>query len=156
MRNIADLDDENEGRQLLQRQPVRIPKASVVVAERIRRAIVRGEFQPDQALPNETELMALYEVSRPIVREALRIIESESLIKVKRGAGGGARVRRPDIAVAARHTALLLQLEGATLEDADPRLRPGRLAASRLSLAEMPQVRPCRRRAAAQPQAVAP
>jgi GntR family transcriptional repressor for pyruvate dehydrogenase complex len=102
---------------VLESHPVRIPKASVVVAERIRRAIVRGEFQPEQALPNETELMALYEVSRPIVREALRIIESESLIKVKRGAGGGARVRRPDIAVAARHTALLLQLEGATLED---------------------------------------
>ena len=102
---------------MLQSQPVRIPKASVVVAERIRRGIVRGDFQPDQALPNETELMALYEVSRPVVREALRIIESESLIKVKRGAGGGARVRRPDIAVAARHTALLLQLEGTTLED---------------------------------------
>jgi DNA-binding FadR family transcriptional regulator len=61
--------------------------------------------------------MALYEVSRPVVREALRILESESLIKVKRGAGGGARVRRPDVAVAARHTALLLQLEHTTLED---------------------------------------
>jgi DNA-binding FadR family transcriptional regulator len=61
--------------------------------------------------------MALYEVSRPVVREALRILESESLIQVKRGVGGGARVRRPDIGVAARHTALLLQLDGTTLED---------------------------------------
>ena len=97
--------------------PVRIPKAAVVVADGLRRSIVRGELEPGDALPNESELMKLYEVSRPVVREALRIIESESLISVKRGAGGGARVRRPDVAVAARHTALLLQLEGATLED---------------------------------------
>jgi DNA-binding FadR family transcriptional regulator len=102
---------------MLQSQPVRIPKAAVVVAGRIRRDIVHGHFQPDEALPNETELMAVYEVSRPVVREALRILESESLIQVKRGVGGGARVRRPDIGVAARHTALLLQLEGTTLQD---------------------------------------
>jgi GntR family transcriptional repressor for pyruvate dehydrogenase complex len=101
----------------LVRDPIRIPKAAGVVASRIRRGIVHGEFQPDHALPNETELMTLYEVSRPVVREALRILESESLIKVKRGAGGGARVRRPDIGVAARHTALLLQLDHTTLAD---------------------------------------
>ena len=77
----------------LARDPVHIPKAAVVVARRIRRGIMHGEFQPGQALPNETELMALYEVSRPVVREALRILESEALIKVKRGVGGGARVR---------------------------------------------------------------
>ena len=97
--------------------PVRIPKAAVVVAAQLRRGIVRGEFEPGDALPNETELMHIYGVSRPVVREALRIIESESLIAVKRGAGGGARVRRPDIGVAARHAALLLQIEGATLSD---------------------------------------
>lgn len=102
---------------MLQGEPVRIPKAAVVVAGRLRRSIVDGQFEPDQALPNETELMAIYDVSRPVVREALRILESESLIQVKRGAGGGARVCRPDIAVAARFTALLLQWEGTTLED---------------------------------------
>jgi len=101
----------------LERQPIQIPKAAVVVAGHLRRGIIRGEFALDDALPNETELMALYDVSRPVVREALRILESEGLISVKRGAGGGARVRRPDIGVAARHTALLLQLEGTTLQD---------------------------------------
>ena len=74
---------------------MRIPKAAVVVAAQLRRGIVRGEFKPGDALPNETELMHIYDVSRPVVREALRIIESESLISVKRGAGGGARVRAP-------------------------------------------------------------
>jgi GntR family transcriptional regulator, transcriptional repressor for pyruvate dehydrogenase complex len=101
----------------LARDPIHLPKAAVVVARRIRRGIVHGQFQPGQPLPNETELMALYEVSRPVVREALRILESESLINVKRGVGGGARVQRPDIGVLARHTALLLQLDNTTLED---------------------------------------
>ena len=102
---------------MLKSDPIRIPKAAVVVANRLRRGIVHGQFEPDQGLPNETELMALYGVSRSVVREALRILESESLIEVKRGAGGGARVRWPHIGIAARPTALLLQLEGATLAD---------------------------------------
>lgn len=117
--------------------PVRIPKASAVVAANLRRGIVRGEFKVGDPLPNETELMELYHVSRPVVREALRVLESETLIEIKRGAGGGARFTRPSIDTAARQTALLLQLEDATLADLfDARavLEPaavGRLAASR-------------------------
>jgi DNA-binding FadR family transcriptional regulator len=102
---------------IIEGEPVRVPKVSVMVAAQLRRSIIRGDFQPGDPLPNESGLMELYDVSRPVVREALRIIESESLISVKRGAKGGARVKRPDIAVAARHTALLMQLEGATVAD---------------------------------------
>lgn len=102
---------------MLQSEPIRIPKAAVVVAGHIRRGIVYGQLTPAQGLPNETELMAVYQVSRSVVREALRILESESLIEVKRGVGGGARVRKPDIGLAARPVALLLQTEGTTLED---------------------------------------
>ncbi|MGE3620213.1 MAG: FadR/GntR family transcriptional regulator [Acidimicrobiia bacterium] len=101
----------------LEGSPIQIPKAATVVASRIRRNIARGELQPGDPLPNETELMALYDVSRPVIREALRILESESLLSIKRGAGGGARFQMPDITVAARHTAMLLQLEGVALSD---------------------------------------
>ncbi len=97
--------------------PVRIPKAATVVAGNMRRGIVRGRYVPGDPLPNESELMELYGVSRPVVREALRILESESLIEIKRGARGGARVTLPDIGVAARHSALQLQLAGTTLAD---------------------------------------
>jgi len=112
---------------ILEGEPVRIPKVSVVVAGQLRRSIIRGEFRPGDPLPNETELMELYDVSRPVVREALRIIESESLISVKRGAKGGARVQRPDIVVAARHTALLLQIDGATVDVLDHQPRTKRV-----------------------------
>jgi DNA-binding FadR family transcriptional regulator len=108
---------EWSGVSIIEGEPVRVPKVSVMVAAQLRRSIIRGDFKPGDPLPNESGLMELYDVSRPVVREALRIIESESLISVKRGAKGGARVKRPDIAVAARHTALLMQLEGATVAD---------------------------------------
>ena len=67
-------------------QPVRIPKAAVIVAGEIRRRIVRGELKEGDALPSETELMRFFDVSRPTLREAMRILEAESLIAVKRGA----------------------------------------------------------------------
>lgn len=98
-------------------EQVRIPKAATVVAHSLRRGVIRGEFKPGDSLPNETDLMKLYGVSRPVVREALRILESESLIEIKRGAGGGARFTLPGIGVAAQQTAILLQLEGTTLAD---------------------------------------
>ncbi len=98
-------------------QPVKVPKAAAIVAASLRRRIVLGELDEGASLPNETELMAYYEVSRPTLREALRILETESLIAVKRGARGGARVVHPDPSVTARHAALMLRMQGTTLED---------------------------------------
>src|SRR5262249_37875861 len=87
-------------------------------------------------LPGEGELMQQFGVSRPTLREALRILEAQSLITVARGAHGGARVRLPDGRLAAQHVALLLQVQGATLADvyeAPMLIEPGaaRLAAER-------------------------
>lgn len=98
-------------------QPVRVPKAAALVAASLRRRIVSGELEEGDALPNETELMQFYEVSRPTLREALRVLESESLIAVKRGARGGARVAHPDPLVTARHAATLLRMQGTSLAD---------------------------------------
>ena len=96
---------------------VRVPKTAELVAARIRRRIIRGEVKEGDALPPESELMAEFGVSRPTLREAFRILESESLISVTRGSRGGARVHPPDIRVAARFAGLFLQHAGATLED---------------------------------------
>jgi len=88
-----------------------------LVAASLRRRIVLGDLAEGDALPNETDLMRFYEVSRPTLREALRILETESLISVKRGARGGARVAVPDASVTARHAALVLRMQGTTLDD---------------------------------------
>ncbi|MEP9395447.1 GntR family transcriptional regulator [Gordonia sp. VNQ95] len=96
---------------------VKVPKAAELVAMELRRRIVQGDVQPGDPLPSESELMAEFGVSRPSLREAFRILESEAIITVLRGARGGARVLEPDGAVAARHTGALLQYHGTPLRD---------------------------------------
>jgi DNA-binding FadR family transcriptional regulator len=94
-----------------------LPKMAELIAGELRRQIVRGELSEGEALPSETDLMSQFEVSRPTLREAFRILESEALIVVRRGVHGGARVQLPDPAVAARYAALILEYRGATLDD---------------------------------------
>ncbi len=96
---------------------VRAPKTGELIATHLRRQIVRGELRPGETLPAESQLMQQYGVSRPTLREAFRILEAESLISVRRGSRGGARVVAPDASVAARYVGLLLQIGGATIND---------------------------------------
>ncbi len=96
---------------------VRVPKTAELVANRLRRQIVTGQLHEGDSLPPEAELVEQFGVSRPTLREAFRILESESLISVTRGSRGGARVHLPDLRVAARRAGLLLQVRGVTLED---------------------------------------
>jgi GntR family transcriptional regulator, transcriptional repressor for pyruvate dehydrogenase complex len=96
---------------------LRAPKTGELIATHLRRQIVRGELRPGETLPAESQLMEQYGVSRPTLREAFRILESETLITVRRGSRGGARVVAPDASVAARSVGLLLQMQGATIND---------------------------------------
>jgi DNA-binding FadR family transcriptional regulator len=96
---------------------VRVPKTAELVAAQLRRQIVRGELKEGDALPPEVTLMAEFGVSRPTLREAFRVLESESLISIRRGSRGGARVHTPSGEVAARYTGLVLQYRGVTLGD---------------------------------------
>lgn len=96
---------------------LRTPKTAELIANHLRGQIVRGELAPDESLPSEVELMEQFGVSRPTMREAYRILETERLISVRRGAQGGARVTAPDIAVAARYVGLILQLQGTTIDE---------------------------------------
>lgn len=96
---------------------VRAPKIAEVVAARLRRQIILGEIKAGDFLPPEGVLVARMGVSRPVIREALRILESESLLRIRRGAKGGAEVHSPQVDVAARHLGLLLQSRGVTIGD---------------------------------------
>ncbi|TVT17441.1 FadR family transcriptional regulator [Amycolatopsis acidiphila] len=88
-----------------------------MVAAQLRRQIVTGELKEGDALPPESALMAQFGVSRPTLREAFRILESEQIIQIRRGARGGAHVLVPDAAAAGRYAGTLLQYRGATLAD---------------------------------------
>jgi DNA-binding FadR family transcriptional regulator len=98
-------------------RPVRVPKTAELVAAQLRRQIVRGELAEGAALPPESTLMEQFGVSRPTLREAFRVLESEALISVRRGAHGGARVHVPNGDVAARYAALVLEHRSTELAD---------------------------------------
>jgi DNA-binding FadR family transcriptional regulator len=88
-----------------------------IVAGDLRRQIVSGALKEGDPLPPEDQLMEHAGVARTTVREALRILESEGLLVVRRGAGGGARIKAPSVSNVARYIGLVLQAEGATLHD---------------------------------------
>ncbi|AHK46897.1 MULTISPECIES: FadR/GntR family transcriptional regulator [unclassified Ensifer] len=62
-----------------------------LVFERMHRAIKSGAYKPDERLPTEHDLAAEFEVSRPVIREALRRIRDQGLIYSRRGAGSFVR-----------------------------------------------------------------
>jgi GntR family transcriptional repressor for pyruvate dehydrogenase complex len=98
-------------------QIMRAPKTAELIAGHLRGQIVRGDLAAGDTLPPETDLMQQFGVSRPTLREAFRILETESLILVRRGSHGGAQVTAPELAVAARYVGLLLQLGDTTVAD---------------------------------------
>jgi len=67
---------------------------SAQIAQAIRDAIISGELLVDERLPSEAELSDQFQVSRPTVREALKRLAAQSLIRTQRGASGGAFVNR--------------------------------------------------------------
>jgi DNA-binding FadR family transcriptional regulator len=94
----------------------RTPKSGELIAGRIRDAIVRGELKPGDSLPSEALLAKMFEVSRPTLREALRILEYEDLIQLPRGVPG-ARVRAPTDEHVARSMGTTLQSRRTTIRD---------------------------------------
>lgn len=93
------------------------PRAASVIADRLRRRVIRGELSEGESLPSEQELLVEFGVSRPTLREAIRILESESLVVVKRGSRGGMVVSVPRIETAAHYAGLVLEYQRATIAD---------------------------------------
>jgi GntR family transcriptional repressor for pyruvate dehydrogenase complex len=75
----------------------RVRKAYEQVNDQLRELIVSGELAPGERLPNEAVLAREFGVSRATVREALRILTAQNLIRTTKGAGGGSYVTLPTI-----------------------------------------------------------
>jgi GntR family transcriptional regulator, transcriptional repressor for pyruvate dehydrogenase complex len=87
------------------------------IADEIRGLIVGGELSEGDSLGREPELVERFGVSRPSLREALRILEAEGLITVVRGVYGGVVVHEPDERLAARTASLVLRARNVSLAD---------------------------------------
>jgi DNA-binding FadR family transcriptional regulator len=101
-------------------RPVRKRAPKMKAAERVAMSLrwqIATSLRPGDRLPAERILREKFDISRPTLREALRLLESESLIEVFRGQNGGGRVRVLDIKVAASKVGIYLQMVGTTLQD---------------------------------------
>ena len=87
-----------------------------LIADDLRDTIVRGA-EPGSELPREQELIHRYGVSKPTVREALRILEVEGLVTVRRGINGGAFVAEPSMNALGRAFSVMLRRDSVTLAD---------------------------------------
>jgi DNA-binding FadR family transcriptional regulator len=72
--------------------PIEVPAAYGVVVEHIRRAIHLGVYSTGDRLPPERAHAKQLGVSRVTLREALRVLEGEGYVEMRRGATGGATV----------------------------------------------------------------
>ena len=98
-------------------RPVRRASAAQQIASQIRQAMRAGELAAGERLPSELELASAFGVSRPTVREAMRILAASNLVEASRGAGGGTFVALPgpiDVAEALGETIELWFQAGST------------------------------------------
>lgn len=73
-------------------EKVRSTRAHEHIVEQLQHLILSGKLAPGSRLPSERAMMVDFQVSRPTVREALRVAESMGLISVRHGDPGGAKV----------------------------------------------------------------
>jgi DNA-binding FadR family transcriptional regulator len=88
-----------------------------LVASELRDRIIDGVLADGAELPKLEDLLAEFGVSKPTLREALRILEAEGLITVRRGKFGGAVVHTPRAQNAAYTLGLILRTDKVALHD---------------------------------------
>jgi GntR family transcriptional regulator, transcriptional repressor for pyruvate dehydrogenase complex len=76
----------------LQFQPVQPVRAYQRIVEQVEEALARGDLAPGQRLPSERELVAQFAVSRSTVREALRVLESNGVVRSRPGDPNGPEI----------------------------------------------------------------
>lgn len=91
-------------------EPVKNQRISDEILRQIRDAVFAGKFQAGDRLPNERNLAEQFAASRTSVREALRALEQEGMIHVKKGVNGGVFVADVDHRLVSKPFQTLLQL----------------------------------------------
>jgi len=99
------------------RRRLSAPRIAEIVADELRRQIIDGELADGDLLPRQEVLVEQFNVSLVSLREALRILETEGLVSVRRGNRGGAVVHAPAKTSAAYMLGLLLQSESVEVAD---------------------------------------
>lgn len=95
--------------------------SSELVAGRIREFVLSEQLEPGDRLGREEDLARQFGVSRPTLREALRLLSSEHLIRASKGPGGGIFVAAtPEEGIGksvSAAVAMMLDAESLTLDE---------------------------------------
>jgi DNA-binding FadR family transcriptional regulator len=92
-------------------------KQSEIVARQIVAQILGDRLGEGTRLPTERAMLEEYEVGRSTLREALRLLESRGILKIRTGRDGGPVVRRPLPADLGEAMTLILQFEGVAFSE---------------------------------------
>lgn len=92
------------------------PKLTNVIADDLMRRIARDGLRPGDRLPNEKTLMEYYGCSKGTVREALRALEVQGLVKMQTGPNGGAVIQPVSIEAATRQLRTYLHFQSLEFE----------------------------------------
>jgi DNA-binding FadR family transcriptional regulator len=105
-----------------ERRQLRQPRLADIVAKSLRERIISGELTDGSSLPTLDRMVEDFGVSPPSVREALRILENEGLLSVRRGNVGGAVVHLPKAPSAAHMLGIILQSSKVSVADLEQAL----------------------------------
>jgi GntR family transcriptional regulator, transcriptional repressor for pyruvate dehydrogenase complex len=86
-------------------------KAAQVVARQIKQAVLKGDLSVGDKLPSERDLIEQFGYSRSVIREALRLLEDDGLIRLQAGRNGGAVVTNPDTTQIMSNIDMLLRMQ---------------------------------------------
>jgi DNA-binding FadR family transcriptional regulator len=136
---LHGLDDEYEALRL------RPSKTSVTIAVDLAERIMAADLPVGATLPNERTMIETFGVGRASVREALRLLETRGLIRMRPGPGGGPVVCRPAARDFSAAVSFAMQAERATAEEvlrAREDLSPfmARLAAQRATTVQISEL----------------
>jgi DNA-binding FadR family transcriptional regulator len=92
-------------------------RMSYRVAEDLRRQILRGAFDREERLPSVPALAAQLGISQHHLREALRLLEQDNLVRVVSGRNGGIFIDPPERGSLTRSFGLVLARSGTLLKD---------------------------------------
>ena len=110
-------------------------KRAAQIARRIEADIIRRGWPVGESLGSEQALQERYQVSRSVLREAVRLVEHHRVARMRRGPNGGLLIREPDAAPATHAIIIYLEYRGITIDDLlNARLLLEPLAAARAAL----------------------
>ncbi|WP_417722646.1 FadR/GntR family transcriptional regulator [Salipiger sp.] len=88
-----------------------VPKSKAeYVAQRLLDRIVTSNMGPGSSFGTEADILAQYDVSRPTLRESLRILESQGVLELRPGPKGGIMVAKPGTDILAHGLSVYLRM----------------------------------------------